>query len=237
MVGATALGFHIPMEWRKTDDLDLVLAVEIEEFPAGLETANGWRASKRGEHRWYHNDFPVDIVPAGANLLDQGSITWPQSGFVMNLTGIDLALTHNIWVDASPSSRIAIATLPTLALLKMVSFGDRPRQRERDLQDIGQIFKHYLHNDPDRPYDDERFMDSGIDMIGAEAYFCGFDLGQILTTPAHGKAIQAFLRSVKFDEAHFRRWLRIGPVSREEDLSEILAAFRSGIQAAQDNPK
>ena len=51
LIGATALGCAIPMDWRKTNDLDIVVAVDVDEYPGGLEKLDGWCAD-RFEHRW-----------------------------------------------------------------------------------------------------------------------------------------------------------------------------------------
>lgn len=30
LIGAAAVGCHVPMDWRRTEDLDLVVAIELE---------------------------------------------------------------------------------------------------------------------------------------------------------------------------------------------------------------
>ena len=37
IIGATALGFYLDMQWRKTADVDLAIAIELDEFPGPLE--------------------------------------------------------------------------------------------------------------------------------------------------------------------------------------------------------
>ena len=36
MIGASALGFYYEMMWRQTQDIDLVVALELDEFPGVL---------------------------------------------------------------------------------------------------------------------------------------------------------------------------------------------------------
>ena len=37
IVGASALGFYYDMTWRKTADVDLAIALEIDDFPLGID--------------------------------------------------------------------------------------------------------------------------------------------------------------------------------------------------------
>jgi len=47
LIGANALALQIDFEWRQTNDLDLVLSVALEDYPAGLAALPGWRPSRR----------------------------------------------------------------------------------------------------------------------------------------------------------------------------------------------
>ena len=45
VIGATAIGCHLEFRWRKTQDLDLILAADIEECRKSLERLPGWGSS------------------------------------------------------------------------------------------------------------------------------------------------------------------------------------------------
>lgn len=93
IIGAAALHFHLPMTWRKTADIDLVIAVSVSDLEEGLARIPGWTRDERREQRWYApNGVGMDLVPAPPDVVDQGSLVWPTSQQTMNLDGVGLAL-------------------------------------------------------------------------------------------------------------------------------------------------
>jgi predicted nucleotidyltransferase len=76
---------------RVSDDMDLAVAVELDEFPGALASNSEWRPDPKVEHRFYFRDaLPMDVLPAHGAALAQGFIDWP-SGARMSLVGFDLA--------------------------------------------------------------------------------------------------------------------------------------------------
>jgi hypothetical protein len=52
LIGANALALQIDLEWRQTNDLDFVVSIALEEYPAGLAALPGWQRRREGEHAW-----------------------------------------------------------------------------------------------------------------------------------------------------------------------------------------
>ena len=95
VVGATALARHIPFDYRTSDDLDLVLGVDLDGFRQAADELADWhRTEGAAEHR-FHTDrgLQLDLVPAGEELRARGFVPWAE-GFEMNLLGFDLAFAH-----------------------------------------------------------------------------------------------------------------------------------------------
>jgi len=226
LIGASAMLSQLPDLDRQTDDLDLCLAVELNEFPAGLETQPGWTRDQKVEHRWYCGELPVDVVPAGPRLLATGTLRW-SSGHEMSLTALDLTFQHNVKVQCGPGEFVSVATIPVLALLKMASFCDRPYQRERDLADLGQILSRYLEGD-DRCFEDSVF-DAGVEYSNVSAYLCGCDISGIATNREHRDLIVRFLTLIGPETAHRAKMFRLGPQSAKDDFETRLEAFRRGL--------
>ena len=44
------LGLFLDMRWRRTDDLDLTIACDVEDVLAAGDRLEGWRAAGRGDH-------------------------------------------------------------------------------------------------------------------------------------------------------------------------------------------
>jgi hypothetical protein len=73
LIGAAALGCFLDMRWRGTADLDLALAISLEEF-LDERLVPGWRRDRRMEHRWYAPggemiDLGMSYEEAGPFLL------------------------------------------------------------------------------------------------------------------------------------------------------------------------
>ncbi|MBI5544617.1 MAG: hypothetical protein HY901_12060 [Deltaproteobacteria bacterium] len=70
LIGAAALGCHIAMKWRRTEDLDLVVALSIEDATRTLHSLTGWSQNKRKEHEWRSpQGILIDLLPVSDQAL------------------------------------------------------------------------------------------------------------------------------------------------------------------------
>ena len=143
LIGATAIRCQRAFD-RTTYDIDITVAVSLDQMSAGLDTLPGWSQHSRKEHTWHGPDrVDVDVLPSGPDLLAAGQIEW-KDGHVMSLIGFEHALSNTVEIALARDLSIAVATLPVVALLKMVAYLDRPHERRRDLTDIGFLLEEYL---------------------------------------------------------------------------------------------
>jgi len=234
LIGANALALQVDLEWRQTNDLDFVVSVSLDDYPAGLSALPGWQRRREGEHAWLSpTGVKVDVVPAGPGLLEAGSLTWlPESGYRMNLVGLRLAFDHHVRIAVDDHHSIRVAATPAIVVLKMVAFLDRP-DREDDLTDIAQVTERYLG-----PVDDRRWTLS-IDYDNASASALGMDVGA-LVNERERHVVTEFLTRAK-DENHRTHALLIrnGPWfwrEHPETLPDRLAAFEKGMLDALSSP-
>jgi predicted nucleotidyltransferase len=234
IIGATALGFYIEMQWRKTSDVDLVVAIERDDFPGALVDREGWRQTANKEHEFTSpRGAKIDILPAGEALIAAGRITW-QSGKVMSLAGMDLAFAHGSPQVTIDGGSVLVAPPPVVVILKMAAFCDGPDRRERDLEDIAHLLQSYEADN------DERWWSLVLNVSNDDfpsAYLLGLDVGRIVETDVHREIIARFLDTVGDPEGH-RHWrmVRCGPriwESEVEPLARRLDDFRAGMAAAQ----
>lgn len=175
VIGATALGFHLSMTWRRTADIDLVLAVSAAELDTSVSALPGWRQDPKHPQRWNApNNVRIDLVPAPPDALDRRQLVWPNTKDVMNLGGIRLALESPV-SQIAPGLFIAIACVPVIAILKMTAYLDRPAARTKDLQDLAYILSEYPANEDDRLYADEIFSNR-FDDRQARAFVLGREI-------------------------------------------------------------
>lgn len=228
IIGATALGFYYAMQWRQTADVDLIVAVEIEDFPGALISRPGWKQHPRKEHELISpTGAKIDLLPAGPRLLEAGAITWP-SGHVMSLAGVDLAFEHAETHLVSADRSALVAPPSVVGVLKMVSYCERPADRERDLEDLAHLLGGYVDDDSDR-----RFAEAlGHEFEAAPAYLFGLDVGRITKAAFHRGLVDRFLdRVLDPDRVEHAMMQSHGPAQWRsgDDLARCLQAFMAGL--------
>lgn len=232
IIGATALGFYFDMQWRKTADVDLALAIDLDEFPGPLVAQYRWRQHPHKDHEFESPlGAKVDLVPAGTSLVTAGEIRWPR-GRRMSLAAMDLAFANAELHQVAADWSILVAPPPVIAILKMVSYGDRPAERERDLEDITHLLDTYVDEECERRWEDAAQCEFDV----APAYLLGLDLGRTVTLPEHRTVIDNFLEQIGDEDAPSHALMsRRGPKhwkSESHALSRRLQAFRAGMAAA-----
>jgi hypothetical protein len=102
LIGATALAFHLPMTWRMTADIDLILAISDSELDTLVSVIPGWQRNPKYQQRWNApNNVCVDLVPAPPDALDSRRLVWPKTKEVMTSAAF-----------ASPSRAPCLKLLP-----------------------------------------------------------------------------------------------------------------------------
>jgi predicted nucleotidyltransferase len=238
LIGATALACHIELP-RKTGDLDMSVSVSVDDLAAAMPRLEGWTRNPQKEHEWLSPArVKVDVLPAGPALLAAGEIVWPGTGARMTLAGMRLALERGVSFEVAAGFSILIAPVPVIAVLKMISYMDRPAERERDLQDLAHIVEKHVAPDDERRFAPE-VLDAGIAYEHASALLLGHDVRELLNSRERD-AVDAFvarLRDERHPSAAQARMARLGPPSWNQDPEELLAridAFVLGLGARRD---
>jgi predicted nucleotidyltransferase len=146
IIGAAAYRTWFNDPGRYTEDVDVAVAIDLEEFAQLAEALAGlgWRQEARREHRWHTPaGARVDLLPAGRKLRAAGRIEWPRSGMVMNLVGFEHVFAQAVTAEVAPGTALRVIPVPVLALLKIASFLDSPDARKKDAQDILSILERY----------------------------------------------------------------------------------------------
>lgn len=201
VIGATALAIRGHAPPRRSDDVDLAVAVEPEELSSLREALRpaGWEDVRRQPHRWRHYQLGLsaDVVPAGANPGATSEVQLAR-GLVIDLRGLDVALAkaEDVAVicegDESRMTTAPTPPLPVLMLLKMIAYVDKPTIREKDAADVGRVMLRYLGEDDERRWDPPQSTVYDEDLKGACAL--GADMHSFLS-PAHRRLVELFMDS------------------------------------------
>lgn len=242
VIGASALRCSLGLRWRVTYDLDAALAVSLARYPAGLDEVPGWSRHPQREQTWIGpGDVQVDVIPIGEAGDAEHSLTWPATGFEMTLTGLHLAFEQATTITIAPRLSIRVAPPEIVALLKMVSYLDRPYERERDLQDIAWVLTDFIADTDNRRFTDE-ILDLEIPFDEVSPYLLGKRLSSLVSARER-KLVLRFIDLVKRDEdpaATQARMIVNSPPSWHRDVRELLsrvAAFEWGFSVTFPSPR
>ncbi len=238
IIGAAAYRswFHDP--GRYTEDVDVAVAIDLEEFAQLAEALAGlgWRQEERKEHRWRApSGARVDLLPAGRKLRAAGRIEWPRSGMVMKLVGFEHVFAQAVNREVGPGVTVRVVPLPVLALLKIASFLDSPYTRQKDAQDISSILERY-EIDGERRFGEEVY-DAGLDYGRAGAFLLGQDLAR-LCKEDEAALVARFVQAVQDDSTSeavvfARATARPALDDSGEGQHAVLAAFAAGFSPAR----
>jgi predicted nucleotidyltransferase len=196
VIGAVAYRVFIP-EQRYTQDIDLVVALDLDEFGT-LEQAlmmAGWMQDRNEEQRWFgKHGTRVDLLPAGKTLREARTITWPKSGMKMSLIGFGHVFQDSVEIQFTPDLTLKVVPPSILTLLKVVAYLDDPHRRKKDLADICGMLRLYEFNG-DRLFSDQVINANLSDVALANAHLLGIDLGRTCNKE-ESRLIELFLERV-----------------------------------------
>jgi predicted nucleotidyltransferase len=93
----------------------------------------------------------VDILPFGTIERERRTIHWRQDNREMNMTGFNEAYgaAVDVKISSTPAIVVKIVSPAGLALLKLISWNEKPNERDRDAKDFRTIMYHYLEAQPE----------------------------------------------------------------------------------------
>jgi predicted nucleotidyltransferase len=234
IIGAAALLCFVDIG-RFTRDIDLVVALDLEDFAAfaGELRTLRWTQEARREHRWRGpSGSIIDLLPAGPGLRQAKRIIWPDSEFEMSMVGFEHVFTRALPFSFAEGVQYRVAPPPVIALLKIIAFMDDQQGRKKDLLDLTELFRRY-DAASDRIFSNEVFAAELEDIDSANAFLLGMDVGTIATDEEAG-ILSAFLQAQGISDEELLKLDREDIQQREAfRFQEQLRAFRKGIEKSR----
>lgn len=228
LIGASALQYHGDFA-RNSKDIDVTIAIELDEFPGALARRSGWSSFKGRPHAWRSpQGVLVDVLPAGPSVLERGYIDWPD-GNRMSLVGFDLPFRHFVEKEVNAGTTIRVAAQASLAVLKMSAWLDRPSERAKDITDLAWLMTEYVDDTDERRFD-PRLFDLGLTFEETAPFLFGEAVAAICQ-PQHEAVVLEF-----FAKVSSTTWAAHGsPLWRwnEESAQQTRAAFLQGFNPTQ----
>jgi predicted nucleotidyltransferase len=219
VVGATArdlLLVNVYGLWsgRATRDIDFGVAVAswdgFDLLKERLTATGDFLPDRREVQRLLYRHgaggslIPVDLIPFLGVTSAEGTIEWPPSrDIVMNVAGFEKALSTSVPIEMEDGLTVRVASIPGLALLKLMAWADRGKATNKDAADLYRLLTAYADaGNVDRLYDEEMelFESVGFDVPLAGAALLGRDVARLCPATVFEVA-----RSVLEAEASFER--------------------------------
>lgn len=240
LIGVSAIALELLKKGvkpsRATKDIDFAVMVSSMKQYEDLAISLVNKGFRKVDAPWtfYHENYNVvlDLLPFG-DIEEHNTIQFNNQHSDLHVLGFKEVLEEpeKVQIDEKIAS---IPTLPGMIILKLVSWSDRPEERENDLSDILRIIEHYFEHNFDEivEFHNDTFPEEGFDrlLIAAEV------LGR--------KAKTYLMKSTKLSERVLgvletnldnknksqiaREWARLKTWEINRGLA-ILAAFKKGI--------
>lgn len=152
LIGATAPQILIDLRQgghsgsRPTRDLDVSVKVhnwrDFERIINRLQE-RGFVAGPAPNQLTFEEEVRVDLLPYGAEIVENDQITWPDTQQSISVVGMEEVFQNADAIEIAPELLIPVATISALVLLKIAAYTDRPLERARDLVDITYCLERY----------------------------------------------------------------------------------------------
>src|SRR4030042_206380 len=173
---------------RKTGDIDVGVEVANWEQSEKLKEsliATGQFSLTPDKQRLRCGTILIDILPFGPITDKDKKISWPpEHEIIMSMVGFDEAYEHSITVRLSsdPELDIKLASLPGLAIMKLISWKEKYPNRRRDAEDLLLIMNKYEEaGNSERLYEEDLplLQEEGFDTKLAGTRLLGRDIAKI----------------------------------------------------------
>lgn len=124
----------------------------------------------------------IDLLPFG-EIENENKVLVEGKGLVsINLDGFKETFEHGLIEETIEGDSIKICSIPSVVLLKLIAFDDRPEKRHKDPIDIDSIIKHYAQIETDFIWEEYHFLfneeEKSYDEIGVEVL--GYEISKII---------------------------------------------------------
>ncbi len=173
---------------RKTGDIDLGVEVasweQFKKFEESL-IATGQFSLSSEKQRLRCGTIFIDILPFGPITDKDKKISWPpEHEVIMSMVGFEEAYEYSITLRLSsdPELDIKLASLPGLAIMKLISWKEKYPNRKRDAEDLLFIMNKYEEaGNSERLYGEDLplLQEEGFDTKLAGTRLLGRDMAKI----------------------------------------------------------
>jgi predicted nucleotidyltransferase len=211
---------------------------EFEQLRGELLATRHFGRVPRKEQRLLYTDpehgfqVPVDFIPFGGVASETKTIAWPPEGdFVMNVAGFEEAFAAALRIELEPRLVISVASLPGLAILKIVAWCDRHRSNNKDAADLYKILTTF-----DRAGNEDRIFDRELELLEsvdhdltlAGAHLLGRDAARLANFAAASQIVNLLSSETQVDLLISHMMAAPGYEDNSVWVTRVFDCFRRG---------
>lgn len=147
----------------------------------------------------------IDLLPFG-EIENEGKVLVEGKGLVsINLEGFKETFEHGIIEEIIEGDILKVCSIPSVVLLKLIAFDDRPEQRHNDPLDISSIIEHYPQIETELIWEEYNFLyeddEKSHDEIGVEVL--GYEISKIIlhNTDLKDRLLSILDKAIKLDSS------------------------------------
>lgn len=222
---------------RITQDVDIAVALpDWEAFTGLLERLEscGYQRAREPHRVLSPEKIALDVISFGAIAHPDGEIIWPPRYEVrLDVKGFNVLVKSSVAVQIDEDLVLQVASIPSQALLKIISWIDRRLQTSQDAEDFAELLSTYGEIEEARLFTDhaDMFDDPDFDIQRASARMLGREsagLAAHLGQPEVFNRLNAFVHEQGVLDQEHRFTREMGHAVRLEKALQLMHGFVTG---------
>lgn len=180
--------------------------------------------------------IPLDLLPFGEIKEDNETTREGAAILSINLEGFSEVYTHGLTIVEIENDKIQVCSIPSVILLKLIAYDDRPENRPKDPLDIDSIMKHYPSIEMEFIWAEYTFLyeedrsDLSSEEIGIKVL--GYEISKIIheNKKLINRTLSILTRAINLDSKLAQQMIQDAEKETIESKSKILKTLKEGIQ-------
>lgn len=179
------------------------------------------------------NNIPVDFLPFG-EIENQGKVLIDGKGLTtIKLDGFREVYNEGVREVDIGSQRINICTIPSVVLLKLIAYDDRPEQRSKDPLDVSSIINEFPHIESDLLWDDySHLYDQDLSHEEIGTIVLGSEVGKLICQNKEllDRVLRIIQNGIDLNSSLAARMIIDSTTETVEQKQQLLRLFKDGIE-------
>lgn len=179
------------------------------------------------------DQIPLDLLPFG-EIEENGKVMIEGKGLVsINLDGFLETYNKGIVITEIEDDKIKICSIPSVILLKLIAYDDRPDNRPNDPIDIDSILKHYPSIESEMIWGEYNFLyDDDVSHEDVGIKVLGYEISKIIlkNEKLTKRVLDILDRAIKLESRLAEKMIQNAEIETIELNTRKLSILKKGIE-------